>query len=238
MTTLSFYLLLGTTAPAFFGAETRSSVNLNFANFAFGFDPTKTSPWILSCLKLASNIVVMFPALDTISVFPLIANTLGNNLYASAGPESVSWVARGLFQLQTWWQTKQSNPNNPDHPTGRPTPTRYSMLSLTDRKRSVEAASKAATIVWRLVAALPPLVGSLVATDLSFSFLLAGVAGVYVAFFAPSLLQLESSRQVASTTIYTGWYSPRILCYPVLVFASISLGIVLLQISDALRFGI
>lgn len=236
MTTLSFYLLLGTTAPAYFGAETRSSVNLNFANFAFGFDPTTASPWTLSCLKLASNIVVMFPALDTISVFPLIANTLGNNLYASAGPESVSWVARCLFQFQTW-QTKQSNHNNPDNPTGRHA-TRYSMISLTDRKRTVEAASKAATIFWRLVAALPPLLGSLLATDLSFSFLLAGVAGIYVAFFAPSLLQLESSRQVAGTTIYTGWYSPTILCYPVLVFASISLGIVLLQISDALRFGI
>lgn len=116
--------------------------------------------------------------------------------------------------------------------------TRYSLLSLTDRQRTVETASKAATIFWRLVAALPPLLGSLVATDLSFSFLLAGVAGIYVAFFAPSLLQLESSRQIAGTTIYTGWYSPAILCYPVLLLASIALGIVLLQISDALRLGI
>ena len=170
----------------------------------------------------------MFPALDTISVFPLIANTLGNNLYASTGSGTVKLVAKRLVQ---WGMLRYKNEAETD---SVPRNARYSLLSTEERKAILLSASKVSTIIWRIVAALPPLLGSLVATDLSFSFLLAGVAGLYVAFFAPSLLHLRSSRLVAESTIYEGWYSPTFLCYPVLIFASLSLGIVLVQIVDAL----
>ena len=257
LTTLSFYILLGTITPSYFGADTRrtlnntnltqfafkmsryhchsaykffllASINLNFAHFTFGVNPTEASPALLACLTSASNIVVMFPALDTISVFPLIANTLGNNLYASAGSGTVKLVAKRLVQWGMHGYKNEAETDSVSRNAG------YSLMSTDERKAILLSASKVSTIIWRIVAALPPLLGSLVATDLSFSFLLAGVAGLYVAFFAPSLLHLESSRLVAESTIYEGWYSPTFLCYPVLVFATLSLGIVLVQIVDAL----
>jgi hypothetical protein len=231
LTTSSFYLLLGMTASAYFGAKTRSSINLNFAHFTFGVDPVTTSPLITASLRFASNIVVMFPALDTISVFPLIANTLGNNLYSAAGPEFIKGIAR----WKVWYQSGLERIQNGEAPrTGR----RYSSLPLEERKRVLETASKISTIFWRLVSALPPLLGSLVATDLSLSLLLSGVAGIYVAFYAPSLLHLESSRQMAGETIYSGWYSRTIFCYPVLIFATFSLGISLFQIRQAIVDGL
>jgi amino acid permease len=222
VTTFTFYLFLGISAASYFGANTKSSVNLNFANFYFGFDKDATSPWLLRLLQVASSIVVIFPALDTISVFPLIANTLGNNLYAASNPSFLKWIAR---QMATMWQISQN-------PRGR---RRYSDLCFDDRKVLLQEASRAATVLWRLVAAIPPLVGSIWATDLSFSLLLSGVAGLYVAFFAPSLLQLCSSRVVQDTTVFRGWYSHPAWAYPVIGFAGFALWVVVSQINDALQ---
>ena len=58
----------------FFGPEIISSVNLNFANINFDFGPS-APPILQEVGHVVSTIVVMFPALDTLSVFPLIANT-------------------------------------------------------------------------------------------------------------------------------------------------------------------
>ena len=270
LTTFSLYLLLGTSTASYFGADTRSSVNLNFADFTLGIDLNNAPMAVAILLRSISAIVVMFPALDTISVFPLIAITLGNNLYAAAGPTSIKQCARLIHWSQTtydrmqmttfssssWWRRLFTNyGSNGDAGGGS---RRYSTLQFDERKELIEQSSRTMTIFWRLVAALPPLAGSLIFTDLSFSLLLAGVAGVYVAFFAPSLLQLNSCRsrqsQSPSSTspsappgkrcvdggsqipksVFSGWHSKRLLCYPVLAFASFSLVMVLLQIWGAI----
>ena len=222
LTTSAFYLLLGTTAASYFGSETRSSVNLNFLNFTFGFDPVKLSNVALVFARIASGIVVLFPALDTLSVFPLIANTLGNNQYAAAGPKSIKWLGRRIVWLRSLRSGNKS---------------RYCELPLDRRKLVLAKASKIALMFWRLASALPPLIGSLFATDLSFSLLLAGVAGVYVAFLAPSLLQITSSRMDSDYNTYSGWYSRTSLCFPVLIFAVFSIGVVLLQIREAILYA-
>lgn len=234
LTTLCLYLLLGTAAASFFGASTRSSVNLNFANFTMGLDDSAPF-WLLAAVKVASSIVVIFPALDTISVFPLIANTLGNNLCSAAvGPSTIKWCARSLHKVKGLCHsaiTTTSSTRGGQRPA-------FGDLTQEERKDLITKSSRLTTIFWRLVAALPPLFGSLVAADLSFSLLLAGVAGVYVAFFAPSMMQLKSLSTIhnnsdASRTIFHGWYSTTALCYPVLVFATFSLGAVLVQIKEA-----
>ena len=228
-TTFSFYLLLGTSAASYFGANTLSSVNLNFSGFTFGLDTNDASQLTLTLLKAASSVVVMFPALDTISVFPLIANTLGNNLLRASGPAFLKWIAHHIpTQRPSWTTIRRYRPRRSSS---------FHELPPHIRRELVQRASKIATTFWRLVAAIPPLIGSLWATDLSFSLLLAGVAGIYVAFFAPSLLQLSSSRLEKDPTIFSGWYSGPLHAYPVLVFATFSLGVVLLQIRDALRTG-
>ncbi|KDO18763.1 hypothetical protein SPRG_15926 [Saprolegnia parasitica CBS 223.65] len=77
VTTTLFYLGLGLTCCYYFGDRISSSVNLNWANFTWGLDPV---PVWARCL---TALVVLFPALDTLSVFPLIAITLGDNLAVS-----------------------------------------------------------------------------------------------------------------------------------------------------------
>jgi len=247
-TTCTFYLILGMSAASYFGADTKSSVNLNFANFTFGLNPRTTPKLILSLCRFASSVVVMFPALDTLSVFPLIANTLGSNLLSASGPGFVRWIVRKLplWQRMTrvfsisWWRSSSARKDNDTSTT----------KANAEKRRLFKSASRIATMFWRLVAALPPLLGSIWATDLSFSFLLAGVAGVYVAFFAPSLMQLASCRRqrilfeqqhdsgvkkekVSLQNEYTGWYSRTALTFPVLAFATFALGVVLSQIRDA-----
>jgi amino acid permease len=217
LTTGSLYLLLGMSAASFFGANTKSSVNLNFANFYFGLNAETIPAWFRRCLQVLSGIVVIFPALDTLSVFPLIANTLGNNLYADAGPNRIKWVAKHIVVRG----------QSPHHRR------KYSDLALHDRKLLLQQASQVCTVFWRLVAALPPLVGSIWATDLSFSLLLSGIAGLYVAFFAPSLLRLTANK--APRNLFSSWYSSSIWAYPVLAFASFAFCIVVSQIDDAWR---
>lgn len=236
-TTTSFYLILGTSAASFFGASTRSSVNLNFAGFTMGLDPISTPKPMLLAVRLAAGIVVIFPALDTISVFPLIAATLGNNLWAvTVGPKTIKWFARFLFKQEDILFKARQYTNFASLPRCSLTrASSYGHLPSEEQKALIERSSKLVTILWRLVAAIPPLVGSLVAEDLSFSLLLAGVAGVYVAFFAPSLMQLKSASRVPGNDkyIFEGWWSHSCLCYPVLVFSTFSLGAVLMQIKKA-----
>lgn len=199
---------------------------MNFADFLFGLEPSSLQRWLLLLLQVLAKIVVIFPALDTISVFPLIANTLGNNLYASAGPGPIKSLARWIVA----WKDKLEKK---DFSISLPTSERYHSLSTNERKQALELSSKVASMFWRIVAAVPPLLGSMVATDLSFSFLLAGIAGIHVAFLAPSMLQLKSRRRLNQKTIYTGWYSNALLCYPVLAFATFSFCVVLIQIQEA-----
>lgn len=227
ITTFFLYLVLGASAASFFGANTKSSVNLNFSNFNLGLDPQKTPPALLFLLKIASKIVVMFPAIDTISVFPLIANTLGNNFYAGSGRSFLKWVARILVMVYDVFFPVEITA------TRRNRIRRYSELASDDRREMIEKASQFVSIFWRLIAAFPPLLFSIWATDLSFSLLLAGVAGIYVAFIAPCLLQMCSTRTFKQATIFAGWYSSSIFTYPVLGFAAFALVMVLLQIKDA-----
>eukprot|EP00566_Odontella_aurita_P008689 CAMPEP_0113589674 /NCGR_PEP_ID=MMETSP0015_2-20120614/36220_1 /TAXON_ID=2838 /ORGANISM="Odontella" /LENGTH=845 /DNA_ID=CAMNT_0000495721 /DNA_START=23 /DNA_END=2560 /DNA_ORIENTATION=+ /assembly_acc=CAM_ASM_000160 len=285
LTTWSFYMLLGITAASYFGADTRSSVNLNFADdFTFGLDPSATAQWILTVCKLASSVVVMFPALDTLSVFPLIANTLGNNLLATSSPAFPQWVVKRMMHSRQklgmidgspsscdgWFHSviarllRQLRGGAPPNQQQQPPPDSSSVNDAVDEKKKLHRdALRLSTIFWRLVAAFPPLIGSVWATDLSFSLLLAGVAGLYVAFFAPSFMQLASCRRrrrrrqrrslsppaaaaaaadaeedasclmTTRSNVFEGWYSNASLAYPVLGFATFSLGIVLVQIGDA-----
>lgn len=76
-TTTVLYILIGVTSVVCFRQNINESVNLNFANFYWGKDPN-------ACIVavVVSKLIVLFPVLDTLSVFPLIAITLGNNLNA------------------------------------------------------------------------------------------------------------------------------------------------------------
>ena len=218
-TTAALYLILGLTAASYFGKLTQSSVNLNFTDFYYGLDPDKAASWQLVVCSILSNLVVLFPALDTLSVFPLIAVTLGNNLATSS-------IARKL----------ESKVN--EHLRSRPGQARKERLSVLVKKDRKKKASSIVIVFWRIVASLPPIIVSIAATDLAFSLQLSGLAGLYVAFICPALLQIESTRSVTrcgleSNTMYSGWHSGLNWCYMVLVFSAFAFVIVGSQIWDA-----
>jgi amino acid permease len=219
MTTTILYILLGTLAASFFGTDTKSSINLNFADFTFGVDPESTSWLTLMCVRFCSSVVVIFPALDTVSVFPLVANTLGNNLLSTYGTFSIRKIARLLVHYN----------NIRENDSGR----MYDSLTLNEKRKILETSTKAASLIWKLVAALPPIFLSLRATDLSFSMQLAGIAGIHIAFVAPSFLQIKSTllfRDEDQQTIFSGWYSSLKFSVPVLLFGTLSFFMVIWQI--------
>lgn len=75
-----FYIALGSVCSLYFGPKLATSVNLNWAEFTWGINESMTLVPLWA--KLLSMIVVVFPALDTLSVFPLISVTLGDNMAA------------------------------------------------------------------------------------------------------------------------------------------------------------
>ena len=158
-TTSLIYITTGCMCVLYFGDHLQQSVNLNFVNFTWGYNYSITDDNIWNRLgailvSSISMIVVLFPALDTLSVFPLIANTLGNNLN-SAFP--------GLAGI-----VKQSN-------------------YVTERS----SVRRITLVLWRLVAAIPPIILSIYVNDLIFSLQLAGLCGIVVALVTPALLQRQ-----------------------------------------------
>jgi amino acid permease len=152
-TTATLYVAIGCCCAFYFGDQTKQSINLNFIGFRWGIDPATTNQiWTSRLAAVGSLIVVVFPALDTLSVFPLVANTLGNNLYAAV-PRTKKYMKR-------------------------------MKIFGTDKAR-IQVAAK---IFWRLVASIPPIVGSSLITQLSLSLQLAGICGIVVALVTPALL--------------------------------------------------
>jgi amino acid permease len=207
-TTCFLYLLLGITAACYFGATTSSSINLNFTDFYYGLTLETASKSQLTVISVLSQVVVLFPALDTLSVFPLISNTLGNNLNSSA-PHATRMISQFL----------------------KP---RYEAAGRTAADRHKKA-RQISTAMFRLIAATPPIILSVYCSDLAFSLQLAGVAGLYVAFICPSFLQLRSieamnRNELPAFNEYSGFHSGKAVCVGVLVFAAFSGVVVFYQI--------
>ena len=76
MTTLAIcfvaYTVIGISLSSYFGSTVSSSSNLNWSSF---YLKNKTMMW-----TIVSNYIILFPAVDVVSAFPLSAITLGNNI--------------------------------------------------------------------------------------------------------------------------------------------------------------
>lgn len=254
-TTCSLYLLLGVTASSYFQKDTNPSVNLNFVP---SYESERTQQTILHRVtwvtvtgllrKWMNYIILLFPALDTLSVFPLVAITLGNNLLAvnhgqlahyltTLHQNSVLWMLVSFTNLFFIRGASQENghcgnaadsiPRALSVVSALPSPPIHQQI----RKRQ---ANRIATVAFRLIASVPPLLASMIASDLSFSLQVAGVAGLYVAFIAPALLQRKSFCCIETYTknIYSGWYSKPYFASFVLIFAAFSMLVVCLQIRN------
>ncbi|KAF1793036.1 Amino acid transporter, transmembrane domain [Phytophthora cactorum] len=181
LTTMMFYIALGSICSLYFGPKLATSVNLNWAEFTWGINESMTLVPLWA--KALSMIVVVFPALDTLSVFPLISVTLGDNM-AAVLPKK--WT-RGS-RRSTW------------------------------------------KLLCRFGAAVPPLLISMFVSDLSVTLQISGLMGIYVAFFAPALLQLQASREIPNSNVYSGKFSGTAYVYGVLVFGMLALLVLLYQL--------
>eukprot|EP00762_Andalucia_godoyi_P002685 ANDGO_03430.mRNA.1 Transmembrane protein 104 homolog len=82
-TTFVLYTMLGVSMALYYGTYTEPTASLNFSYFRGGAAHDETVPiWA----QFVSYFVVLFPALDVLSAFPLNALTLGNTL-AGARPD-------------------------------------------------------------------------------------------------------------------------------------------------------
>jgi amino acid permease len=74
------YLLLATAVAAYFGSETLSPCNLNWTHYTGVKNADGSTPWYAMVI---SAFVLLFPAIDVASAYPLNAFTLGNNLMST-----------------------------------------------------------------------------------------------------------------------------------------------------------
>jgi hypothetical protein len=72
------YLALGFVCAVYFGGAVQPAINVNYVDLSFMIPHTGGPlPWYLRAI---SYFCVLFPAIDTLSVFPLVSITLGNSL--------------------------------------------------------------------------------------------------------------------------------------------------------------
>jgi amino acid permease len=181
ITTLVLYITLGSICALYFGHLTLESINLNWNNFTYGYtkpnflnNANSNYQLVPKSLRAINSLIVLFPALDTVSVFPLIAITLGNSL--------------------------------------------FSTLPSLGKKGN------------RILAALPPILGSVFIRDLSSIIRIAGVFGIGIALITPALLQLVSNKRAAQAKVsnpFQWQFSTNFWIYLVLFISVIAIAAVL-----------
>ena len=176
------YMTLGVILAAWFGSTVNSQCNLNWQKYV-GCVAKKADGSAVTMddqswwARMLSFTILVFPALDVLSAFPLSAITLGNNLRSALNPkQSASDIAEGI-----------------------PPPPRGAMRSAARRVISVFPAAqrgRVRLISFRLLAAVPPLFAAGISTwagvDLGMIFQYVGSLGIVVALVIPSVLRITS----------------------------------------------
>jgi hypothetical protein len=99
---------------------------------------------------------------------------LGNNLNA-AFPNVKAFVR--------WFLYERAIPSGSRPPS----------LTREQQREQLEQVHRTTTILWRLTAAVPPIIASSMVTDLIFSLQVAGLCGIVVALVTPALLQRKAA---------------------------------------------
>jgi hypothetical protein len=188
VTTSAVYISIGCVCVIYFQENIEESVNLNFIGFSSRLvDPGSVYEPLISFFAM---IVVMFPALDTLSVFPLIANTLGNNLNVAF--PVLRRLVRAAYNCCYGRVSIRDGINNEE---------RGEEALLEEKRMRSQRIRKTTAILWRLVAATPPVICSHYVTALSATLQFAGLCGIILALIIPALLQRYSHQRVASIPV-------------------------------------
>ena len=200
-------IMIGVASVLAFGNTIQSQINLNFNGFDWlsGESSSGAVTSLPGWAQALDLIVVIFPALDTLSVFPLIAITLADNLAAAlpitglltaisnggASIESDSPANQDRSKMNA--MQGQRGSNNAAVETGSGMRSGGGGGGGEEEEAATAAvANRANTAFWRLVAAIPPMAVAAVTGDLSTTLSFAGIGGIAVAFITPALLQRSS----------------------------------------------
>eukprot|EP01034_Spumella_vulgaris_P023526 gene23526-29750_t len=160
---LAAYALVGVVVSQFFGSNLSTASNLNWETYVGVRNADGSVPFYA---HVVAFFVVLFPALDVASAYPLNAYTLGNNMMSA-------YYGRDMHEHET---------------------------------------SRVKLSFFRACAAVPPLFGAMLVSDLDKITKYTGLTGFAVMFIFPALLARCSSVKLKSMgldddTVHTGYFS-------------------------------
>ena len=190
------YASLGLILAIWFGSHVDGQCNLNWRQYVGCVAPhSDGSPVTLNDrttgAMVVSFIILIFPALDVLSAYPLNAITLGNNLLSAV---------HSNIEIGTMNHTTDEEH---DHPSSSSSNKSWANWFMSFRTMSVQARRR---IMFRLIAAVPPVIAGALSTfygiNLTQILSFTGLIGVAIAFGIPSFLRLWSfTRQRAILTL-------------------------------------
>jgi len=169
-----FYLLMGILCSLYFGSSVDPLVTLNWRTYS-GFDggwgvAVDGRPWWAIAIQL---VVMFFPILDMLSVFPLVAVTLGDNL--------VQFVPKhNIFKIQC-------------------------LTGLAPQKKYQR---KLTTILFRLIASIPPILCAAGVGQLNTIFGFTGLFSLFLTFILPPILHYQSKNFCLNEWGSLAWQTP------------------------------
>jgi hypothetical protein len=160
---LAAYALVGVVVSLFFGSDLNTASNLNWETYVGVRNRDGSVPIYAQVLVF---FVVLFPALDVASAYPLNAYTLGNNM----------------------------------------------MSAYYGHEMHLHEASRVKLSIFRACAAVPPLFGAMLVSDLDKITKYTGLTGFAVMFIFPALLAHYSSLRLKAAglddeTVHSGFYT-------------------------------
>jgi len=220
-----WYTFVGLCVGIYYGTGINQSSNLNWKDFHGGTGTMQINLdingnvvdtiWVDVAwwAKAISLFIVIFPALDVASVFPLCTITLGNNLLDTfVGEESVNKVVSLFLDLNSFSIRTDLNHSQ-------------FFKYLIFEKISCDILKKYVNtrVLFRLIACTPPIIGALLIRELGIITDYAGAFGFVIAFTFPAVLYLASKKKIDSVfgtdksleTYYSGYGSSNI--YAVLI---------------------
>lgn len=223
------YVSIGFLVAYYFGSDINAQCNLNWRSYVGCMHPpaaygnvtqpgvpcSSVETWGPSCVSVSdrpasasivSFIVLIFPALDVLSAFPLSAITLGNNLMSaclgeaaveppptSSDPESErAALLLGGNDADTDSSANNSMSGSPAKASKASAMSARSFFATRRVQRMLRTrrGHRLVTICFRLIAAVPAVVGAAFVSNLDNILQFTGLIGIAIAFLIPAVLRV------------------------------------------------
>ena len=192
------YGLVGVVVGLYFRDAISTTANLNWLTYGKNRG---------ALFHLISYYIVLFPALDVASAFPLNAITLGNSLcsYFTQNSGNNNRGTSHGYKSDTSGGNSGSDDNDDEDNATAPHPQvkkqdgvdiTTSTSTTTDPNANTGTNTAFYTIVFRLIAVLPAVLIAATGYDLTIITQFTGICGFYIAYVIPALLSIYSERKL------------------------------------------